>query len=217
MNRVPGRFITVEGIEGVGKSTNLGFIAEHLRARGIEVLVTREPGGTPLAESIRCLLLEGTCSVSPLAELLLMFAGRASHLDELIRPALAAGTWVLCDRFTDATHAYQGGGRGLSKATIAALASLVQKGLEPDLTLLLDAGLAVSSSRRGGRGTADRFEREADPFFERVRQAYLELARTQPERVRIIDAGRPLEAVRRDLVAELDRFMAQLAAPEGAP
>ncbi len=185
-----GRFITLEGMEGVGKSTHLKFVCERLRARGLTVIETREPGGTPGADEIRATLLkvrgEG---FDPRAELLLMFAARALHVSEVIRPALAAGTWVLCDRFTDASYAYQGGGRGIPMAEIAKLERMVLKGLKPDLTLLLDAKVSVGMARARQRGALDRFEQEQDPFFERVRRAYLARARREPRRIKRVEAG----------------------------
>lgn len=202
------RFITLEGGEGAGKSTNLAFVQSHLRARGIPFITTREPGGTPLAEEIRQLLLVPREEVmSEPTELLLVFAARAQHLETVIRPALAAGQWVLCDRFTDATYAYQGGGRGLSVAHIAALESWVQQGLQPDITLLLDVPVEVGAMRVQARGETDRFEREQRAFFERVRQAYLDRAAQFPERFRVIDAGQPLEAVQASLAVALDALM----------
>jgi dTMP kinase len=194
-----GCFITVEGIEGVGKSTNVGFVAGELRRAGHTVVETREPGGTSLGERVRELLLAPGNRIAPLTELLLIFAARAAHIDEVIRPALNSGRWVVCDRFTDASRAYQGGGRGLSADTIDALAAVVQGDLQPDLTLLLDAPLDVSARRQAGRGQRDRFERESGAFFERVRQAYLDLAAREPARIRLIDAGQPLAAVQEDI------------------
>jgi dTMP kinase len=189
-------FITVEGIEGVGKSTNMEYIREQLQAAGRDILVTREPGGTALAEAIRGLLLDPAYTgMDMLCELQLVFAARAEHLARLIRPALAAGQWVLCDRFTDATYAYQGGGRGIDTAIIARLEDLVQGGFRPDLTLLLDVPVATGLARASQRGALDRFEREQAAFFERVRQAYLEQARRHPGRYRVIDASLPLQAV----------------------
>lgn len=189
-----GRFITLEGMEGVGKSTNLAVVADWLTRHQIDVLRTREPGGTPLAESIRELLLAvREEAVAPLSELLLMFAARAQHLETVIAPALAAGRWVLCDRFTDATYAYQGGGRQLDTATIAQLEQLVQGSLQPDLTLFLDLDWAVAQERIADR-PLDRFEREAGAFFERVRSVYLARAASQP-RFAIIDARVDLPAV----------------------
>lgn len=194
-----GRFITVEGIEGVGKSTNLGFVANELRRAGHAVVETREPGGTSLGERVRELLLSPETQLAPLTELLLMFAARAAHLDEVIRPALSSGKWVVCDRFTDASRAYQGGGRGLPASAINTLAELVQGELRPDLTLLLDVPLDVSAERQAGRGQRDRFEQESVDFFQRVRQAYLDLAAHDPRRIRLIDASRPLAAVQADI------------------
>ena len=194
-----GRFITVEGIEGVGKSTNLSFVANELRRAGHAVVESREPGGTPLGERVRELLLSPETRIAPLTELLLMFAARAAHLDEVIRPALGSGKWVVCDRFTDASHAYQGGGRGLPAATIDTLATLVQGDLRPDLTLLLDAPLKVAQERQAGRGHRDRFEQESVEFFGRVRKVYLDLAARDPGRVRLIDAARPLGEVQEDI------------------
>lgn len=190
MSRNPGRFITLEGIEGVGKSTQLDHVAGWARTRGIEVVVTREPGGTPLAEAIRRLVLEPRSEpVDGTTELLLMFAARATHLANLIRPALRRGAWVICDRFTDATYAYQGGGRGLSRETIQALERLTLEGLEPDLTLLFDAPVKLGLERARGRGTdLDRFESETVAFFDKVRAEYLDIARRHPGRVKVIDA-----------------------------
>ena len=193
----PGRFITVEGIEGVGKSTQVAALARSLEARGLEVCVTREPGGTPLAERIRSLVLErGAEDLPPIAELLLMFAARAVHLAGLIEPALRAGRWVLCDRFTDATYAYQGGGRGLDPTPIASLETWVQGARRPDLTLLLDLPVAraLERARRRGAGT-DRFESQRTEFFERVRRVYLERAALESDRVVVIDAGGTPEEV----------------------
>lgn len=194
-----GRFITVEGIEGVGKSTNLGFVANELRRAGRAVVETREPGGTGLGERIRELLLSTESRIGPLTELLLMFAARATHIEDVIRPALDGGKWVVCDRFTDASHAYQGGGRGLPAAVIDALAAVVQRDLRPDLTLLLDAPLTISAERQAGRGSRDRFEQESAEFFRRVRQSYLDLAAREPERIRLINAARPLVDVQEDI------------------
>jgi dTMP kinase len=187
----PGRFITLEGIEGAGKSTLAQTLAVALRARGIEVVLTREPGGTPLAEQIRRAVLERQGEiVSPVAEILLMFAARAVHLDNLVRPALQRGAWVLCDRFTDATRAYQGGGRGHDAALIETLAAAVHGELAPDRTLLLDlpvaAGLGRARARSGG--DADRFESETLQFFERVQARYRSLAAAEPARFRLLDA-----------------------------
>jgi len=197
---VSGLFVTLEGPEGAGKSTNREYLAERLRANGVEVLLTREPGGTPLAERIRELLLAP--SDEPMAadtELLLVFAARAQHLAEVIRPALARGCVVLCDRFTDATYAYQGGGRGLSTARIAELEAFVQGELRPQLTLIFDLPVEIGLSRAAARGRLDRFEQEGRGFFEAVRQAYLTRAAAVPARYRIVDAAQPLDAVQRAL------------------
>jgi len=203
-------FISFEGGEGSGKSTQIRRLAERLGATGRDVLLTREPGGTPLAERLRELVLtRGTEVLSPEGETLLMFAARAVHLDNLVRPAIARGEWVICDRFTDATRAYQGGGRGVDRALIEQLASSVHAGLEPDLTLLLDVpvtvGLERARARRqaAGEPVADRFESETVQFFERVRAAYLEIARRAPQRVRIIDASEDVETVRAAVVGTL--------------
>lgn len=188
-----GRFITLEGGEGVGKSTNLQFIGQLLQQRGLSVMQTREPGGTALAEKIRDLLLEQHQeSIAPTTELLLVFAARAQHLRNVIEPALRRGDWVLSDRFTDATYAYQGGGRNMDTATIAWLEQLVQGELRPDLTLVLDAPVETGMNRAKHRGELDRFESERLEFFERVRQAYLQRAAEYPQRYKIIDAAQPL-------------------------
>jgi dTMP kinase len=203
-----GRFITVEGIEGVGKTTNIDFIHRQLLAAGREVLLTREPGGTPLAEAIRGLLLDPEYTgMDARCELQLVFAARAEHLAKVIRPALAQGKWVLCDRFTDATYAYQGGGRGIETSIIAALEMLVQGDFRPDLTLLLDVPVAVGLARAGKRGALDRFEQEQVDFFDRVRMCYLDMAREHPARYRVIDAAQPLAQVQQDLAAVLTNFL----------
>lgn len=203
-----GRFITLEGSEGAGKSSNLAFMERHLRDAGREVVVTREPGGTALGEQIRGLLLDpANRAMVPDCELLLMFAARAQHLQEVILPAMTRGAWVLCDRFTDATYAYQGGGRGMDTARIADLETWVQDGLRPDLTLLLDLPVDIGLARAGERGAPDRFEQEQRAFFERVRQAYLEQAAAQPQRYRVVDAGQPLEAVQAAIAAALDEAL----------
>jgi dTMP kinase len=194
-----GRFITLEGIEGAGKSTLARVIGEYLEAQGLRVLLTREPGGTALAERLRQIVLErGGEPVPALAETLVMFAARALHVENLIRPALAGGTWVVCDRFTDATRAYQGAGRGVDAQLIEALAGAVQADLAPDCTLLLDlpvsAGLARARARSGA--DSDRFEAETVAFFERVRAGYLAVARAEPHRVAVIDASLPEVQVR---------------------
>jgi dTMP kinase len=195
-----GKFITIEGGEGVGKSTQIAALRDFLSQRGKQVIVTREPGGTPRAERIRALLLETSDEpMPPTCELLLMFAARASHLANLIEPALARGDWVVCDRFTDATYAYQGGGRGMDTETIATLERLVQGAVRPDLTLLLDVTLDISTARAQQRNSAaghsDRFEREQRYFFERVRNAYLVRAQLERSRFAIIDASGDREQV----------------------
>jgi dTMP kinase len=207
-----GVLITLEGGEGVGKSTNLAFVAGHLRARGKDVLTTREPGGTRLGERVRGWILDGDHgALSAEVEALLMFAARAQHLDETIRPALAAGRWVVCDRFTDATFAYQGAGRGADDKLLAALETGVQRGLEPDLTLLLDAPVDVGRERITARAP-DHFEREQSPFFERVRKGYLERAAQAPRRMRIIDAAGSLATVQQQIARELDELLRRFAA-----
>lgn len=203
-----GKFITLEGCEGVGKTTNLEFIKIYLETHDIPFIVTREPGGTPLAERIRGLLLEThTEEFSEQTELLLMFAARSQHLKHVIRPALAAGTWVLCDRFTDATYAYQGGGRRMDIKTIEWLESLVQGPLKPDLTLLLDAPVEVGMKRAKQRGALDRFEREKLTFFENVRRAYLLQAELNPRRIKLINANQPLFDVQQQIIETLQPFM----------
>lgn len=205
----PGRFITVEGGEGVGKSTNLAFVEALLRARGIAVCVTREPGGTALGERLRELLLATDIEAPvPMAELLMIFAARAQHLATVIEPALAAGEWVLCDRFTDATFAYQGYGRGLDRAAIARLEDLVQAGRQPDLTLLLDLDPDIGLSRANARGELDRFETEERDFFRRVRGGYRDRAAANPARWRVIDASQSLDAVQQDLTEQLNAWLA---------
>lgn len=202
-----GKFITVEGIEGVGKTTNIDFIHQQLLASGKKVVVTREPGGTPLGEAIRGLLLDpGYKGMDPVCELQLMFAARAEHLSKVVWPALKKGQWVLCDRFTDATYAYQGGGRGIDTGVIARLEDLVQGDFRPDLTLLLDVPVEVGLSRAGKRGALDRFEQEQVEFFERVRNSYLVMAKQYAERYRVIDASLPLGQVQQFLSDELNRI-----------
>jgi dTMP kinase len=193
-----GRFITLEGIDGAGKSTHLAWLAERLRRDGREVVVTREPGGTPLGEKLRDLLLHEPMDRG--TETLLMFAARQEHLQQVIRPALTRGAWVLSDRFTDATFAYQGGGRGLPLAKLAALEDWVQEGLQPDLTLFFDVPVEVGQGRlQAVDAKLDRFEREARGFHERVRAAYLERARAAPGRFRVIDSTRELTAIQKEL------------------
>jgi len=201
----PGCFVTVEGVEGAGKTTQLAFMRAYLERVGCRVTPTREPGGTPLGEEIRALLLGHRHDGMALAtETLLMFAARAEHLERVIRPALATGHWVLCDRFTDATYAYQGGGRGLPAQRIAILEDWAQGTLRPDLTLVFDLPVEMGLERVGRRGAADRFEREEKAFFERIRAVYLDRARCHPDRYRIVNADRPVEAVR----AEVETILA---------
>lgn len=208
-----GAFITVEGGEGVGKSSSLAAVEAVLGARGIEVRLTREPGGTALGEAVRRWILDGDHGrLSGETEALLMFAARAEHLDKLIRPAVESGSWVVCDRFTDATLAYQGSGRGVAAALLRALETGVQHGFAPDLTLLLDAPVEVGFARIAGR-RHDHFEREERAFFERVRNGYLALAAAEPERIRIIDASAPEAAVRAAIARELDAFRARFSEP----
>jgi len=205
---VTGLFITLEGPEGAGKSTNREYLAERLRAAGIEVLLTREPGGTPLAERIReVLLTPGDEVMNPDTELLLVFAARAQHLAEVIRPALARGAVVLCDRFTDSTYAYQGGGRGLSVERIATLEQFVQGELRPDLTLVFDLPVEVGLARASARGRLDRFELEGRVFFDAVRQAYLKRAAADPARYLLVDASQPLTQVQQALDALLPKLL----------
>jgi dTMP kinase len=197
-----GRFVTLEGVDGAGKSTHVESIAARLRAPGREVLVTREPGGTPLAEGLRRLVLSEP--MDPLAETMLLFAARADHVRREIDPALARGAWVLCDRFTDATFAYQGGGKGVSSELIAHLAQVSHNGLLPDRTLVFDCPYEVAQERLARASRArDRFELESREFFERVRQAYLGLARADPERIRVIDASRSMEFVNAAIEEEI--------------
>ena len=203
-----GLFITLEGGEGAGKSTNLVFIRQWLKRAGHEAVITREPGGTELGERVRDILLHSKqLHITPESEMLLMFAARSEHLAKVIRPALAVGKTVLCDRFTDATYAYQGGGRGLAPERIAAIENWVQGDLRPDLTLLLDVPVEAGRERAGQRGAPDRFERENNDFFTRVRETYLARAKAEPARLRIIDASRPLEQVERQIATVLEEFV----------
>ena len=204
-----GRFITVEGIEGAGKSSNLELVRTLLQNSGHRVRMTREPGGTELGEALRQLLLgHKHDGMSYDTELLLMFASRAEHLHRVIRPALEAGEWVLCDRFTDATYAYQGGGRGIDRGRIEALEQWVQGPLRPDLTLLLDLPPALGLERAGGRSAPDRFEKEKVAFFEAVRASYLEIAERSPQRVRVVDASRSLDEVADQIKGIMHAFLA---------
>lgn len=201
-------FITLEGIEGAGKTTCMEQVESLIRKSGQELLVTREPGGTLLGEELRQLLLgHKHGDMADDSELLLMFASRAEHLRNKIEPALAEGRWVLCDRFTDATYAYQGGGRGLPVERIKVLEHWVQQGLQPDLTLLLDLPVDLGLQRASGRSEPDRIEKEAHDFFERVRDAYLEIAEREPGRVKIIDASQQLEKVQDQITAVMEDYL----------
>ena len=199
-----GRFITLEGIDGAGKSTHLSWIAEQLRVRCPEVVVTREPGGTPLGEKLREVLLKQT--MHPETETLIMFAARREHLDKVILPALTRGAWVIADRFSDATFAYQGGGRGVSPDKLEVLERWIQQGLQPDLTLLFDVPVAIAKKRLSGNARFDRFEREQEVFFENVRSVYLERAARYPRRFRVIDATQSLEQVKKQLQQIITSF-----------
>ncbi|MGH1371521.1 MAG: dTMP kinase [Cellvibrionaceae bacterium] len=206
---MPGKFITLEGTEGVGKTTNLEFMKEWLTEAGITFTVSREPGGTPLAEELREMLLQKRAEpVDATAELLMIFAARAQHLNQVIRPALARGEWVLCDRFTDATYAYQGAGRGLSTEVIESLESLVQKELRPDLTVVLDIDVETGLQRAGQRAELDRFESEAVEFFHRVRAGYQARVAAAPQRYRVVNAGQTLPEVQRDIAVVLSELTA---------
>ena len=218
MAKARGKFITIEGLDGCGKSTQLGRLAEVLRAQGREVVVTREPGGTPAGERIRGVILDSrTAGLSPRAELALMFAARAQHIDEVIRPALEAGKFVLCDRFTDSSEAYQGGGRKLGSELVLALHRELCRGLQPDLTILMDSEVEASVARARRRNLAregaseqdeNRFEQESRAFFQRVHEAYLAIARREPQRVLVVDARRPADVVHPEIVAEVKRRLA---------
>ncbi|SEJ47669.1 dTMP kinase [Frateuria terrea] len=208
-----GRFISLEGGEGAGKSTLLAGLRAHIATRGIDLVQTREPGGTPLGEAVRAIVLDPQArGMAAETELLLMFASRAQLVREMIAPALAAGQWVLCDRYVDASYAYQGGGRGQPLERIAELERWACAGLVPDLTLLLDLPVATGRARAAGRGEADRIETEADAFFERVRASYRARAVAEPARFRLIDAGQPPEAVLLAAIAALAPLFAGNAA-----
>ncbi len=213
-----GKFITIEGLDGCGKSTQLAQLAEALRSAGIDVVMTREPGGTPLGEKLRAVLLDSrTLGLSPWAELALMFTARAQHLDEFILPALGAGKFVLCDRFTDSSEAYQGGGRGLGSEPVLGLHKILCRGLQPDLTILMDSDVSASVSRARQRNLErvrppgeiqsdeNRFEQENQVFFERVHAKFLEIARREPQRVFLVDARRPGHVVFPEILAEVKR------------
>lgn len=213
-----GLFVTIEGGEGVGKSTNLTFLENLLRDHNVDIVVTREPGGTQLGEEIRKLLLqESGAPVNAMAELLLIFAARAQHISEVIEPALAAGKWVLSDRFTDATYAYQSGGRGIAKDVIGRLEGLVQGELRPDYTLLLDVPVTTGMARARGRGSLDRIEQETMEFFERVRASYLQQAEESSGRFRIVNASVSLQEVQKDLAKIGGELLSCWAARRSAP
>ena len=203
-----GKFISIEGIEGVGKSTNIEVLVERIEAAGHNVLTTREPGGTPFAEDIRDILMNrGDEPVPEIAELLLMFAARSFNVNNVILPALEAGTWVVCDRFTDSSRAYQGGGRGLPMETIDRIADWVHGDTWPDLTILLDAPVEIGMERAGTRGTPDRIEQERHDFFERVRECYLQIALREPERFVVVDTTRSIDEVRADIAMLADQIL----------
>jgi len=206
-----GGFISVEGIEGVGKSTNIDVLVSHLENAGYEVLTTREPGGTPLAEDIRHLLMHrGDEPIPEIAELLMMFAARSLNVNNNIRPALKAGIWVVCDRFTDSSRAYQSAGRGLPMEAVDQLAEWVHGDLWPDLTILLDAPVDVGMARAGNRSKPDRIEREENAFFARVRESYLQLAAAEPERFAVVDTTRELAAVQADVIALAQQLISDI-------
>jgi len=203
-----GKFISIEGIEGVGKSTNIDALVEHIEAAGHKVLTTREPGGTPFAEDIRDILMNRSDEPVPeIAELLLMFAARSFNVNNVILPALEAGTWVVCDRFTDSSRAYQGGGRGLPMETIDQIADWVHGDTWPDLTILLDAPVEIGMERAGTRSAPDRIEQERHDFFERVRECYLQIALREPERFVVIDTTRSIDEVRADIAMLAEQIL----------
>jgi dTMP kinase len=203
-----GRFITIEGIEGVGKSTNIVAVVERIEAAGHKVLTTREPGGTPFAEDLREILMNrGDEPVPEIAEVLLMFAARSFNVSNVIVPALEAGTWVVSDRFTDSSRAYQGGGRGIPMTVIDSMADWVHGDTWPDLTILLDAPVDVGMARAGSRSAPDRIEQEQHDFFERVRDCYLEIAAAEPDRVAVVDTTRDLDTVKGEVVALVESLL----------
>ncbi len=205
-----GKFITFEGIDGAGKSTHLAWLERFLQDKGLEVVVTREPGGTALGEALRQLLLDHRQAMHPETEALLMFAARREHLDKVILPALGRGAWVISDRFTDASFAYQGGGRGMSTEKLEKLECWVQAEFSPDLTLYFDVPVILGRERVPSARMADRFERETDSFFERVRQAYLQRARQFPQRIRVVDGSQPLAAVKAAVAEIIGDFRSNL-------
>ena len=208
-----GKFITFEGIEGVGKSTNIAAFVERVEAAGHKVLTTREPGGTPFAENIREILMTRSDEPVPeIAELLLMFAARSFNVENVIIPALDAGTWVVCDRFTDSSRAYQGGGRGLPMETVDCLADWVHGDTWPDLTILLDAPVEIGMARAGSRSVPDRIEQERHDFFERVRECFLQIAANEPERFVVLDTTRRIEDVSSDVVAIAEGLLSKARA-----
>jgi dTMP kinase len=210
MTKNRGFFITVEGVEGVGKSTNIETIKNFLAEKNVEFVLTREPGGTLIAEQIREILLKPhEEKLTELSELLLVFAARAQHVATVIKPALVSGRWVICDRFTDATYAYQGGGRGLNKSIITRLEDMVQNELRPDLTIILDLDPETGMERAAKRGSLDRFEQEHLEFFNKVRAVYLEIARAEPRRCVIVDASSPIETVQANLRAIIQSKLAE--------
>ena len=201
-----GKFITVEGIDGAGKSTHLAWLSDQLRARSINLCMTREPGGTPLGEKLRALLLDKDQPMHLETETLLMFAARREHIERVIEPALARGDWVLCDRFTDATFAYQGTGRGVDREKLSTLERWVQGDLQPDLTIIFDLPPAVGRARAGSIKTPDRFEREDEAFFERVRYGYLQRAEAAPKRIRLVDASKSIADVQLHLASIVEEL-----------
>ena len=206
-----GKFITIEGQDGAGKSTNVSAMKEYLSSNSIDFIHTREPGGTELGEKLRELLLNSSESIADKSELLMMFAARAQHIESVIEPALSSGTWVLCDRFTDASYAYQGAGRGISFDDIALLESYVQQGLAPDLTLVLDLPVLLSEQRAGQRSAPDRFEQQQQDFKQKVRDCYLRRAQDEPTRMKVIDASKPLDDVKASVINVLSEFCSSYA------
>ena len=206
-----GKFITIEGQDGAGKSTNVSAMQEYLSSNSIDFIHTREPGGTELGEKLRELLLNSSEPIADKSELLMMFAARAQHIESVIEPALSSGTWVLCDRFTDASYAYQGAGRGISFDDIALLESYVQQGLTPDLTLVLDLPVQLSEQRAGQRSAPDRFEQQQQDFKQKVRDCYLQRAQDEPTRMKVIDAAKPLDDVKASVINVLSEFCSSYA------